>query len=68
MEATITKEIKMNKPTKFDPEVRELLDNAHRAIIREKVEELIEQVNARSISIEKAEARAAELKAAYEAI
>ena len=53
---------------KMENTVEELMANAKRAIIQEKVEELIEQVNARSISIDKAEARAAELKAAYEAI
>ena len=45
-----------------------LTDKAKRAIIREKVKELLEQVNARTISIEEAEARAAELKKAYKSI
>jgi len=48
--------------------VKELMDNAKRAIIREKVEELYQQVNARSINIDKAEARAKELIEAYHAI
>ena len=56
------------KATKMELTVEQLMDNAKRAIISEKVEQLIEQVNNKSISIEKAEARAAELKTAYEAI
>tara|TARA_R100001463_G_C3408567_1_gene208849 strand:+ start:337 stop:558 length:222 start_codon:yes stop_codon:yes gene_type:complete len=54
--------------TKMELTAKELMDIAKREIISKKVEQLIEQVNAKSISIEKAEARAAELKAAYEAI
>jgi len=47
---------------------KELSDMIKREIISEKVEELIEQVKAKSISIKEAEAKAAELKTAYEAI
>ena len=45
-----------------------IIKDAKLAILKEKADQLIEQVNARSISIGEAEARAKELQAALRAI
>ena len=45
-----------------------IIKDAKLAILKEKADQLIDQVNARSISIGEAEARAKELQAALQAI